>query len=328
MGFLRRLWGYITTAFRTSAEKAMNPEVEIEQAIAEARKRDQALRNQAAKVVAHRTQLESKIDKAASEVGDSREMAKQALLKAETSKAEGDTAGVDKWTRTAQAMAMKLQAAENNLSTLKAQYDTAAVQAESAKQAVQQNATRVSELAAKRMELLGSLEAAKMQESVNKAVDAMSNTMDYDAVSLEKVEDKIEARKAEAMANAELRDATPDGAEVELREAISTVQADAKLEELEERTRAELSVTRKPSPSSRWHGVTPQPSGNQPRLPVSARAGAGAAIPAAPGPCLLRGASQSAPGERRATESRIAMSAPESRPGLSPTERRRMARRI
>jgi len=232
MGFLRRLWGYITTAFRTSAEKAMNPEVEVEQAIAEARKRDQALRNQAAKVVAHRTQLESKIDKAASEVGDSREMAKQALLKAETSRAEGDTAGVDKWTRTAQAMAMKLQAAENNLSTLKAQYDTAAVQAESAKQAVQQNATRVSELAAKRMELLGSLEAAKMQESVNKAVDAMSNTMDYDAVSLEKVEDKIEARKAEAMAKAELRDATPDGAEVELREAISTVQADAKLEEL------------------------------------------------------------------------------------------------
>jgi phage shock protein A len=232
MGFLRRLWGYITTLFRTTAENAMNPEVEIEQAITEARKRDQELRNQAAKVLAHRTQLETKIDKAASDVGEAREMAKQALMKAEQSKGEGDAAGVDKWTRTAQAMAMKLQASENNLSTLKAQYETAVGQADSAKQAVQQNAMRVSELAAKRMELLGTLQAAKMQESVNKAVDALSNTMDYEAPSLSKVEEKIESRQAQAMANAELRDATPAGSEAELKEAINMVQADAKLEEL------------------------------------------------------------------------------------------------
>jgi phage shock protein A len=98
---------------------------------------------------------------------------------------------------------------------------------------------RVSELAAKRMELLGSLEAAKMQESVNKAVDALSNTMDYEAPSLDRIEDKIEARKAEAMANAELREATPEGSEMELKEAISIAQADSKLEEL----KAELGLS-------------------------------------------------------------------------------------
>ena len=239
MGFLKRLWGYITTLFRTTAEGAMNPEIEIEQAINDARKRDQELRNQAAKVVAHRTQIESKMEKAADDVGEAREMAKQALLRAEQSKSSGDVEGVEKWTHTAQALAMKLQAAENNLSTLKSQYETAASQAEKAKDAVQQNAMRVQELAAKRMELLGSLEAAKMQESVNKAVDALSNTMDYDMPSLEKVEEKIEARKAEAMAKAELREATPAGAESELKEAINMVQADAKLEEL----KAELGLT-------------------------------------------------------------------------------------
>jgi phage shock protein A len=127
---------------------------------------------------------------------------------------------------------MKLQASENNLSTLKAQYETATTQADKAKQAVQQNAMRVSELAAKRMELLGSLEAAKMQESVNQAVDAMSNMSDYEAPSLDRIEEKIERRKAEAMAKAELRDATPEGSEMELKEAINMVQADAKLEEL------------------------------------------------------------------------------------------------
>ena len=232
MSFFRRLWGYITTLFKRTAEGVMNPEIEIEQAINEAKKRDQQLRNQAAKVVAHRTQLESKMEKAADDVGEAREMAKQAIMKAEESKAAGDVAAQDKWTKAAQSIAMKLQASENNLNTLKAQYETASSQAEQAKTAVQQNAMRVSELAAKRMELLGTLEAAKMQESVNKAVDAMSNTMDYDMPSLEKIEEKIEVRKAEAMAKAELREATPEGSEMELKEAISMAQADAKLEEL------------------------------------------------------------------------------------------------
>ncbi|MDJ0496937.1 MAG: PspA/IM30 family protein [Acidimicrobiia bacterium] len=232
MSFLKRLWGYITTLFKGGAEKMMKPEVEIEQAINEAKKRDQELRNQAAKVVAHRTQLESKMENAADDVGEAREMAKQAILKAEEAKASGDAASQEKWTKAAQSIAMKLQAAENNLSTLKTQYENASTQADKAKQAVQQNAMRVSELAAKRMELLGSLEAAKMQESVNEAVDAMSNMSDYEAVSLDKVEEKIEKRKAEAMAKAELREATPEGSELELKEAINMAQADAKLEEL------------------------------------------------------------------------------------------------
>ncbi len=232
MGFFKRLWGYIKTLFRVKTEAAMDPEIEIEQAIQEARKRDQELRNQAAKVVAHRTMLESSIGKAADEVGSARELAKQALMKAQESTTAGDAAGADKWTKSAQAMAMRLTAAENNLNSLKSQFETAVGQADDAKKAVQQNAMRLSELAAKRMELVGSLQQAKMQESVNKAVEAMSATMDTDAVSLDKVEQKIEQRKADAMAKAELTEATPQGAEMELREAVSLSQADAKLAEL------------------------------------------------------------------------------------------------
>jgi phage shock protein A len=232
MGFLKRLWGYIKALFRRKAEDMMDPEIEIEQAINEARKRDQELRNQAAKVVAHRTQLESKIEDAADEVGSGRELAKQALLKAQEATTSGDATAADKWTRSAQGLAMKLQAAENNLTTMKSQYETAVDQAEEAKKAVQQNAMRLQELAAKRMELMGSLQQAKMQESVNKAVEAISATVDDEAVSLDRVEEKIEARQAEAMARAELREATPEGAESELREAVSLAQADAKLAEL------------------------------------------------------------------------------------------------
>ena len=238
MGFFKRLWGYIKTLFRVKTEAAMDPEIEIEQAIHEAKQRDQELRNQAAKVVAHRVQLESKIERAADDVGEARELAKQALLKAQESTTGGDAAGADKWTKAATGLAMKLQASENNLNSLKQQYESAVEQSDDAKKATQQNAMRLQELAAKRMEMLGDLQQAKMQESVNAAVEAISSTMDDEAVSLEKVEDKIEQRKAMAMAKAELRESTPDGAEMELREAVSMAQADAKLDEL----RAELGI--------------------------------------------------------------------------------------
>ncbi len=239
MGFLKRLWGYIKALFRSKTEAMMDPEIEIEQAITEARQRDQALRNQAAKVVAHRTQLESQIERAAGDAGEARELAKQALLKAQAATTAGDAAGTDKWNRSAQGIAMRLQAAENNLNSLKGQFETAATQEENAKRAVQQNAMRLQELAAKRMELLGSLQQAKMQESVNQAMESLSATFDDEAVSLDKVEDKIESRRAEAMAHAELREATPEGAEMELRETISVAQADAKLDELKK----ELGIT-------------------------------------------------------------------------------------
>ncbi len=229
---LSRIWAYLKALFSSTAEKAMDPKIEIEAAINEAKKQDQDLRNQAAKVVAHRTQLESQIDRSADDAGEAREMAKQAILKAEAAKAEGDDAGATKWTQAAQSIAMKLQAAENNLSSLKEQYAVAETQSEKAKEAVQQNAMRLQELTARRMELLGQLEQAKMQEAVNDAVQTMSASMSDPGPSLDQVEAKIERRKAEAMANAELHEASPEGAEAELKAAINVAQADAKLAEL------------------------------------------------------------------------------------------------
>lgn len=235
---LKKIWAYLKQLFRTTAEGVMDPAVEVEMAITEAKRQDQALRNQAAKVIAHRTQLEQKLEKAADTLGEAREIAKQALLRADKAKAEGDTEGFDKWTRAAQSQALKMQAAENNLGSLKEQYELAQGQAEEAKRAVQQNASRVEELLARRMDLMGKLEQAKMQEAVNAAVEGLNASLDMDAPSLDNVEEKIQGRLAKAKADAELRAATPDGAEAELREAINMASADAQLETL----RAELGI--------------------------------------------------------------------------------------
>jgi len=228
----RRIWSYIKTVFRLGAERAMNPEVEIEQAINEARRRDQELRNQAAKVIAHRTLIETKIEQTARSVGEARETTKQALLRAEKAKNEQNSADQARWTQAAQSLALKLQAAESNLNSLKEQYEIAIDQADTAKQTVSQNAMRLQELAARRMQLLGQLQQAKMQEAGNAAGESISATMEIEAPSLEKVEEKIQRRLSEAKASSELREATPEGAETELREAVSLAQADAKLDEL------------------------------------------------------------------------------------------------
>lgn len=228
----QRWIAYIKSWFKSTSEGMMDPEIEIQAAIDEAKTRDQDLRNQAAKVIAHKTQLNSQIERAADTVGEAREMAKQALVKADEAKAAGDEGGVTKWTQAAQSLAMKLQAAENNLASLKGQYETAVTQAEQAKEAVQTNAMKVQELSARRLEMLGSLEQAKMQEAVNNAVQSMSTSIADEGPNLEAVEDKIEQRKAEAMAKAELHEATPEGAEQELRKAVNMAEADAKLDEL------------------------------------------------------------------------------------------------
>lgn len=234
----QRIVAYFRSWFKSTAEDMMDPEIEIQSAIDDAKRKDQDLRNQAAKVIAHKTQLESQIERAAEDVGEAKEMAKQALTKADEAQKAGDQAAVTKWTQAAQSLAMKLQASENNLASLKSQFETAEVQAERAKEAVQTNAMQVQELSAKRLEMLGTLEQAKMQEAVNDAVQTMSASVSDDGPNLDAVENKIEQRKAEAMAKAELHEATPEGAEAELRKAVNMAEADAKLDEL----RAELGL--------------------------------------------------------------------------------------
>jgi len=235
---IKRIFTYIKTMFRGKAESMMKPEIEIEMAIDEARKQDAALRNQAASVIAHRTKLEDRIDKAADSAVEAKELAKQAIMRGEKARSAGDTEAMNKWTNSASSLAMRLQASENNLDSLKEQYVIALQQSDAAKSAVEQNAMRVQELAAKRMELLGKLEQAKMQETLNSAVESMSSVVETDAPSLSRVEDKISGRLAEAKAKYELRESTPEGAEAELREAVSLARADDKLAEL----RAELGL--------------------------------------------------------------------------------------
>jgi phage shock protein A len=232
------LWDYIKTLFGQKVEEMKDPEVEIEQAINAARERDRDLRNQAAKVIAHRSQIAGELEDSAEELAKAKELAKQALLKAEAAKSAGNADEQVRWTKSAQALAMRMQAAQSNYDRYKEQLTVADEQAEKAKAAVQQNAMELEEIGSKRLEMLGQLESAKMQEAMNEAMASVSASVGQDAPSLAEVEDKIDARMAEARAKAELEAVTPEGSMAELERAVDLAEADATLESL----RAELGL--------------------------------------------------------------------------------------
>jgi phage shock protein A len=256
----KKWWNYIKAWFGKKSDEAMDPEIEIEMAIKDAQKKDQQLRNQAAQVIAHRTQVASELEDAAGDVAEAKELAKQALLKADGAAKAGNASEAERWNQAASSLAMKLQASQSNMDMLQKQLEMANQQADTAKKAVQTNAANVQELAAQRMKLLGELQAAKMQEKVNDAMSSMTATAGIEAPSLDEVENKIQARMAQASAKAELGAATPEGAMAELKESSMQMEADAMLDSL----RAELGLGSSgelstPAPAAPPSSETPAP---------------------------------------------------------------------
>ncbi len=229
---LKRWWNYIKAWFGAKSEEIKDPEIELQQAMNEFREKDQELRSNAAKVLAHRTQVGDELEDATKEAAEAKELAKQALLKADAATKAGDSAEALRWNQAAQAIATKLQASNSNVVTLTEQLTIAETQAQQARQAVATNAGQLSELAAKQIELKGKIKSAEMQESLNETMDQLNASVGEDAPSLKEIEDKIEARAAQATAEADIAKATPEGAMAELERAADIQDADAALDDL------------------------------------------------------------------------------------------------
>jgi hypothetical protein len=139
-------------------------------------------------------------------------------------------------------------------------------QSQQAQDAVRNNAMRLEEVTAKRMEMLGQLQAAKMQESVNKTMATITAKVGGDAPSLEEIEDKIQDRMAAAAAHAQIDAQSPEGAMAELERSVDLSSADATLDDL----RAELGLGDSGAPAAPAAPAAPSaqplPSG-QPSTP-------------------------------------------------------------
>jgi hypothetical protein len=126
---LRRWWNSSKTLFGVKSKEAMDSRVAIHAAITGAGNHDQNPRNEANRVVVDRTRVADRLREVTKQIGEAKELARQALLKSDAAMNAGNTAEGEKWTAAAQAIAMRLRASQKSLDAMQQQLATADQQA-------------------------------------------------------------------------------------------------------------------------------------------------------------------------------------------------------
>jgi len=226
-------WRYLMALFGARIDEYADPKVQIQQAIEDAQRQHHALVQQAAAVIGNQRQLEMKLSRQMSEVEKLQAMARQALVLADKSRAEGDETKAGEFEQTAQTLAAQLVAAEQSMEDLKALHDQALGAAGQARRAVENNAMILQQKLAERTKLLSQLEQAKMQETVARSLESMSAlAAPGNTPSLDEVREKIERRYANAMGRAELASNSVEGRMLEVQKSSLDMAGSARLDQI------------------------------------------------------------------------------------------------
>jgi phage shock protein A len=167
--------------------------------------------------------------------------ARQALVLADKSRADGDEAKAGEYENTAQVFATQLVSAEHGMEDLKTLHDQALGAATQARKAVENNALILQQKIAERTKLLSQLEQAKMQETVARSLESMSAlAAPGNTPSLDEVRDKIERRYANAMGRAELASNSVEGRMLEVQKSTLDMAGASRLEQIRASMAGEL----------------------------------------------------------------------------------------
>ena len=228
-----RGWKYFLALLSGKLDEHADPKIQIQQAIEEAQHTHQRLTQQAAAVIGNQRQLEMKLARQMSEVEKLQGSARQALVLADQARAAGDVTKAQRYEETATTFATQLVAAEQTMENLKSMHDQALRAAEQAKEAVEQNANRLQQKLAERSQLLTQLEQAKMQEQVSASLSSMSElSAPGSTPNLNEVRDKIEARYAKALGQAELAENSVEGRMREVEQSSLEFAGTSRLEQI------------------------------------------------------------------------------------------------
>jgi phage shock protein A len=228
-----RWWRYMSAWSGAKLDEKADPKIQIQQAVEEAQHQHEQLTRQAANVIGNQRQLEMKLDRQLGQVETLQAQARQALVLADKSRAEGDEVKAGEFEQTAQALANQLVTAEQSVQDLKAMHDQSIGAAQQARQAVQDNAMMLQDKLTERTKLLSQLEQAKMQETVSASLSQMSElSAPKNTPSLEEVRDKIEKRYATALGQADLAQSSVSGRMLEVKRETVNLQGSARLNEI------------------------------------------------------------------------------------------------
>jgi len=227
-----KLWKYLTASANAQIDERADPKIQIQQAIEGEQQRHQALANQAAAVLGNQRQLEMRLNRQLGEVEQLQSSAQQALALADQTRAS-DPAKAGEYEQAAQAFATQLVSAEQAMEDLKRSHDEALQAAEQAKGAVETSRMRLQSTLAERTKLMSQLEQAKMQEQVSASLRQVNElSAPGNTPNLGEVRDKIEARYANALGQAELAQTSVEGRMLEVQKATIDVQGASRLAEI------------------------------------------------------------------------------------------------
>ena len=228
-----RAWKYMSAWFGNKVDEKADPKIQIQQAIQEAQHQHQALTQQAAAVIGNQRQLEMQLDRQLDQVETLQAQAKQALVLADQARDSGDAQKAADFEQTAQMLANQLVSAETSIEDLKKLHDASLQAAGQARQAVGDSSARLQQQLAERTKLLTQLEQAKMQETVSKSLQQMSEMAAPSNVpTLDEVRDKIEKRYSVAIGQAELAKESVAGRMIDVQRATVDLKGSARLDEI------------------------------------------------------------------------------------------------
>jgi phage shock protein A len=231
---LQRIRRYFTAAATGKFNELADPKVQLEQALSEAQDQHRRLTEQAASVIANQKQTEMRLSRAMEDLEKSNASVRQAALMADEASKKGDTAKAAEYTRAAEAFAGRLVSVEKEVESLKTLSLQTAEASDKAKAAVQQNSSALQSKINEKQKLLSQLDQAKMQEQMNKAMAMLTASVGQDVPTLAEVRDKIEARYAKAIGNAELQSSTVETRMLEVERASMDTEAVARLAKIKE----------------------------------------------------------------------------------------------
>jgi phage shock protein A len=224
---------YMMALFGAKIDEYADPKVQIQQAVEDAQRQHQALVQQAAAVIGNQRQLEMKLSRQMSEVEKLQSSARQALTLADKAHADGDEEKATQYESAATTFATQLVSGEQSMEDLKTLHDQALSAAGQARKAVENNALVLQQKLSERTKLLSQLEQAKMQETVAKSLEGMSElAAPGNTPSLDEVRDKIERRYANAMGRAELASNTVEGRMLEVQKSTLDMAGQSRLEQI------------------------------------------------------------------------------------------------
>jgi phage shock protein A len=229
---LQRIRRYFTAAATGKFNELADPKVQLEQALGEAQDQHRRLTEQAASVIANQKQTEMRLSRAMEDLEKVNASTRQAVLMADEAGKKGDTAKAAEYTRAAEAFAGRLVSVEKEVESLKTLSLQTAEASDKAKAAVQQNSSALQQKINEKQKLLSQLDQAKMQEQMNKAMAMLTASVGQDVPTLAEVRDKIEARYAKAIGNAELQNSTVETRMLEVERASQDTEAVARLDQL------------------------------------------------------------------------------------------------